>query len=250
MKKFIIPVLALSLFNLAFTSGDFTVNRASGEYYNDDLIYYKKSDGKYAVIDVNEESEFEMDYRVYGTGKNNEVVDEIFEGAFDDCDFILTLMISNKITTIPEDFFENLDLTTIYFTGSESEWNTYNFTTSDNVKFYACDEGFINYWNTYIRSDVNTNICDISTEVYDELLRLYNELEMGDYERVNAYEDKSGSTIEESMEYLDELFNPKEKPKQEELPRDTTLALVVVIAIFGMSSIAIFYLLKQKDIIH
>ena len=42
----------------------------------------------------------------------------------------------------------------------------------------------------------------------------------------------------------------KEKPKQEELPRDTTLALVVVIAIFGMSSIAIFYLLKQKDIIH
>lgn len=252
MKKIIfLLALIFSTTSLFSTKESFSGVKASENInYQEHFTYELKENGNYKINGLNSSFLDRTNYRIYATSDiTNTVVDEISLDIFSSCPNIETLMISKDISTIPNNFFSNLNLEKVYFTGSLDEWSSYNFLDTVNVFDYACDEGFINYWNKYVRVDENSNICNITNEIYEKVSSLYESLDMADYERVNAYKDASGETIEDSMEYLDDLFNQEEKPKQEELPKDTTLALVIVIAIFGMSSIAIFYLLKKKEII-
>ena len=251
MKKICLVPLFLSALTLGAFGQDFVAVDATSNDYAECFNIEEKSDGTYKIVSVKDEYTSSTYLRIYSNYVDSQIViNEISEGIFDSCSSLSTVMISNKISTIPQYFFENTPNLTVEFTGSIKEWNSYNFTTEVTVFDYACDEGFINFWNTYVRVNENSNICDISTETYQKLMTLYSRLSMDDYETVNEYVDVKGDSIKKSIEYLKDLFEPKEKPTQDELSKDTTLTLVVIIAIFGMSAIAIFYLLKMKGIIN
>ena len=67
---------------------------------------------------------------------------------------------------------------------------------------------------------------------------------------VDEYEDLGGEKIGDSIKYLNAYFAPEEPAsKNTEIDKTTTLSIVVGIAVFGMTSIAIFYLLMKKNII-
>lgn len=254
MKKLALTLLPI-LFGLTIANPSFdmvevkaTEPGISQNYYDGSFILEEKPSGTYKIVGLDETNKY--DYRVYSNRKDGKIVDEIASNAFDLASNVTEIMISKDILSIGDNSYLFDKVEYIHFTGSLTEWESYQIDTDAVIFDYACDEGFINYWNTFIRPVKDTSICDIGETLYQELLSKYNALTTYDYEIVNAYEDIAGETIEESMDYLDEFYNPKEKPKSEELPKDLTLILIICISVFGMSMIAIFYLLKKKDIIH
>ena len=249
MKKIAFALICLSLgFSIVNPGFNLTKVNAFNDGYDSSFVYEEKSSGTYKITGITDTSLTNL--RVYGESSDNKIVDEIDHNAFTSLSNLDSIMISKDIDLIYSDSLDFSNLDYLYYTGSIGEWNSNNIQSSAVIYDYAFDEGFINYWNLYVRPTKDESICNIGEAKYKELLNRYNALPTEDYHRVNEYEDLAGETIEESMEYLDEFFNPKEKPKSEELPKDLTLILIICISVFGMSMIAIFYLLKKKDIIH
>lgn len=228
---------------------DLTCVSALNEDYTSHFNYEEKTNGKYKITSLKDEYKNKEELRLYSYVDENIIVDEVNPDIFNDCITLKSVMLSKDILTVPTSLFDELNLDVINFTGSSSEWSILNIQTTVEVNEYACDEGFINYWNLYVRPTNTSNICDVSLETYNYVSSLYSSLSNRDFDIVKNYEDLAGETIEESMEYLKNLFNPDPVAPQEELPQNLTLALVVIITVIGMSSIAIFYQLKEKSII-
>jgi len=164
-----------------------------------------------------------------------------------------TLMISNGITTIDENALEGATVSEIKFTGSKEEWTALNFVTSLDVTYYQCDEGFINYWNIYVRPEATSNICDVSEDTYNTLKSMYAILNASDRSVVDSYSDSANETIKDSMAYLKSTYTSSVDTSTETdlttLEQETYIGIIAAISIFGMSSISIFYLFKRKGII-
>lgn len=250
MKKLLIP-LSLSLLFVAatFSGNDFQIVHASENPYVYCFEYEEKSNGNYIVKNVEYGNLADDDLRIYGN-VDGHVVDEIDINCFNDVHYLSSLMISNNIEIIPQGTLDIVTLTEIRFTGGLDEWADIGYTTNLPVYEYSFDEGFINYWNKFIRPEADTSICDVSNEQYTELLNLYNNLSAFDKSVVDSYVDKGNESIGDSMKYLKAFFAPEEPKKNTaEIDKKTTLSIIVGIAVFGMTSIAVFYLLMKKNII-
>ena len=166
--------------------------------------------------------------------------------AFDNCQFE-SIMISSSVRSVAATF--PASLLTINYTDSMDD---INFDIPDNITVneYACDEGFLNYWTNYIRPDIDGTICNVNKDNYLKMKQLYMSLSDGDKESVNAKEDGDG-TIKESIDFLDSHFASPSgtKTKEKEISQQSMLTLILVIASFGMTSIGVFYFLKDKQVI-
>lgn len=251
MKR-ILPLLLVPLFLTGFSQ----INRQNqplsqeNEGYLELEIIDASNPNVYKVIGLNDTTLKE--YRIYHEYDDGVIIDEISDNAFNHVNNTFTVLISNLVSSFTSDLFTNPYLTAINFTGSQTEWANKNIATAKTVNYYQKDEGFVNYWNTYVRPDSESDICSIQIDGYRTLKNMYNALGARDLIKVNAYVDASGSTIEDAVLYLKSYFQDDSESHQSpsnQMSQDTTIGLIVGIAFFGMTTISIFYLLKRKGII-
>ena len=179
-------------------------------------------------------------FRIY----SNSGITSVAADAFTGCS-VNSIMISDTV----QNFYPVLNEGTIV--NLTKEKSAYNFDLPNNlvINEYACDEGFINYWNLYIRNNVDQSICNVSREHYVKIKNFYSNLSNGDKLTVNNISDGTG-TIEESLKYLDGHFNSSPSQKvNREIPKTVMITVILVIASFGMTAIGIFYVLKDKKVI-
>lgn len=166
--------------------------------------------------------------------------------AFDGCQFE-SLMISSSVRSVNADY--PVSLLTINYTGSLDDIN-FDIPNNIAVNEYACDEGFLNFWANYIRPDIDGTICNVNKDNYLKMKQLYLNLSNDDKSVINDKEDGDG-TIKDSIEFLDSHFASPSgtKTKEKEISQKSMLTLILVIASFGMTSIGVFYFLKDKQVI-
>lgn len=247
IKNFIIALfcsLSLMISNHSFSSPLSLPN-------NNDLNLEIKENDHFKVIGVNDSSLSQI--RIYYD--ENQIIDEIAEGAFASCFQLQSVMISYCVTIMPNNFFNDANnhqnFTDIYYTGTEQEWQSLDYSTDYRVSFEACDEGFIRLWNRDVRPLETSNVCDIGKAKYDEIISLYENLSDEDKAIVNDYEDLKGATIAESLSFLRGHFSDSTNAIGEprEVSSDTMISFILIIAVGGMTFIMIFYYLKDKKII-
>ena len=179
-------------------------------------------------------------FRIY----SNSGITSVSANAFDGCT-VESIMISNVV----QEFAPTLNEGTIV--NLTNERSTYHFDLPDNlvVNEYACDEGFVNYWDQYIRNNVDESICNVSRDHYNKIKTLYSNLSQQDKLTVDYISDGTG-TIEDSLKYLDSHFNSSPSQKtNKEISQTAMITVILVIASFGMTAIGIFYVLKDKKVI-
>jgi len=218
---------------------------------NDNLVLESKENGHYKLLGVTDSNVSEI--RIY---YNEEFyVDEIAPGAFDSALTLESVMISYTVTSIPSPLFTTPEnhpsFSTINYTGSDAEWNDLNYLTSYTVFSNACDEGFIRMWNRDVRPQENSNVCDITREIYERVIELYETLSETDRQVVSDYVDLAGSKISDSISNLRTVFDKQETSPSEnrEVSSSTMISFVIIIAVVGMTFIMVFYYLKDKNII-
>lgn len=250
MKKFIFPVLSiLTIYGLSLFNPSFNNVKAEENPYTSDFVYELKDDDTYLLKEVREESKDKTSLRLYGT-YNDVVVSEIATDLFSECTNLEKVMVSSNFKALPSGLMELDTITTIEYTGSLEEFNNLDYLTNKRVIEYCCDEGFINYWNKFVRPTPTSSICDITENTYDYLMSKYEVLNSYDEAIVDNYVDLGGEKISDSIEYLEVLFSPTEPTNNKtEISKSVTLSIIIGVAIFGMTSIAIFYLLMKKNII-
>ena len=240
VKALFLPFLLLS--------GFFALSDApTKEDYKNALTTTQKENGNYKLTAV-DDSSFASEFRIYHY--DDLVIDEIDDSAFSSTTFT-TLGLTNSVKIVSDAAFNGTSINIINFTGSEEEFValglTHQFT---HIYYYAIDEGFINFWNTYIRPEANSDICEISKETFYKVSALYKSLSDDDLNVVNATTDKGGAKIKDSMKELNRRFaNATPTQPKEEWNQRGAITLIIVIAVIGMTSITIFFLLKTKKII-
>lgn len=223
--------------------------RSSPADFKDHLLTSPNSRGNLTLDGVNA-SGLGSQLRIYHY--NDLVIDEVSDTAFSGTSFT-SLMLTNSITIIHNAAFEGTSIAKLYFTGSEEEYNNLNLTyfASSAVSYYAFDEGFMNYWNKNVRPNSDSNICNISKATYLEVYGLYKNLGEDDLSNVDATKDLSGATIKDSMKELIRVFGATENSNQhDEWNQTSAITFIIIIAVLGMTSITIFFLLKTKNIIN
>ena len=117
-------------------------------------------------------------------------------------------------------------------------------------------DDFISYWKEDFRKDETGEIipiCDITYASYTEMYSRYVVLSNEDREIVNKTPDyEEGYTIEDSVKELIRIHSNHTGTKESEkrtLNQSSTIIIIVVIAVFGMSTICVFFVLKNSKII-
>ncbi len=239
VKAFFLPFLLLS--------GLFSFSAAPSKAdYRDALTTVQKENSNYKVTAI-DDTGFGDEFRIYHY--DDLVIDEIADSAFSGTSFTM-LGLTNSVKTINAVAFEGTSINYINFTGSEEEYAALNIPSTIKYSCYAIDEGFINFWDTFIRPEANSDICEISKETYYKVSALYKSLSDDDLTSVNVSIDKSGAKIKDSMKELNRRFAEATpaQPKEEWNQRGA-ITLIIVIAVIGMTSITVFFLLKTKKII-
>ena len=193
---------------------------------------------------------FTGQYRLYHY--DDVVIDEVGDNAFAGAAF-KTLVLTNAVTHISDAVFENApNIKNLKFTGSEEEYQALGLTHEfEYISYYSVDEGFINYWNKNIRPDASTNICNISQTTFGEIYDKYKSLDETDLDYVNSYVDKGNAKISDSMkELINHFKTPSNAQKNDEWNQTGAITLIIFIAVLGMTSITVFFLLKTKHIIN
>ena len=182
----------------------------------------------------------------------DQLIDEVSNDAFLNTNFS-SLVLTNAVKYIDELAFENApSINRLKYTGSELEFQALELTSEfqNGISYYSCDEGFINYWNENIRPNENSNICDITQATFSEVYSLYKSLSNEDLEIVDSYVDLANAKISDSMKELISVFTKTPNaPKNTEWNQTGAITLIMIIAVIGMTSITVFFLLKTKNII-
>ena len=109
---------------------------------NSNLILEVNERGNYTVTGVYDSFTTSEEIRIYN--QNDLIIDEIKDGAFDNCLNLESLMITRSIKYVTDLAFVDT-ITTLNFTGSEVEYASLNLAKQfESLNYYACDEGFIN----------------------------------------------------------------------------------------------------------
>ncbi len=183
-----------------------------------------------------------QEIRIYS---DNNIV-EVAADAFDGCSFT-SIMVSDTV----ERFYPVLsDGVILNLTKDKASYN-FELPTNVQINEYACDNGFINYWNENIRNKVTRTICDVDKTHYDYVKNLYNNLNWYDQIVVNNTPDGTNN-IKESLAYLDSHFNGTAPLPMtaKEISQSVMITVILVIASFGMTAIGVFYVLKDKRVIN
>ena len=180
-------------------------------------------------------------FRIY----SNSGITSVAANAFDGCT-VDSIMIADTV----QQFYPVLSEGTVVNLTKDKV--SYNFDLPNDliINEYACDEGFINYWDLFIRNNVDKSICNVSREHYIQIKTLYSNLSSQDKLTVDGTSDGTG-TIKDSMNYLNSHFNstPSQNSNRE-IPQTVMITVILVIASFGMTAIGIFYVLKDKKVIN
>lgn len=205
--------------------------------------------GNYTVTGVKDFAIDNEELKIYYDQDN--VIDEISDDAFVTCTNLNTLVLSYSITHINNAaLIDSID--TIKYTGSQDQFDALNLTKEGiDVYTYASDEGFINFWNTYIRPEADSNICQITREIYNATYARYTDLSVSEREIVDAATDIANEKIGLSMVALINYFkgNPQPSNKGTTWNQKGAISFIIVVAVIGMTSICVFYLMKAKQII-
>ena len=218
------------------------------EDYKSALITQPNERGNYTLIGV-DDSSFGSEFRLYHY--DDLLIDEVSDTAFNGTTFT-SLMLTRSVTYIDDDVFDNAsNIKNLFFTGSETEYQSLNLSHSfTGISYYAKDEGFIYFWNTEIRPTKDTNICSISKATFNKVYSLYKQLDKNDLQTVDNYVDLAGAKIADSMKQLVNYFaESKPSRKNDEWNQAGAITLIIFIAVLGMTSITVFFLLKTKHII-
>lgn len=220
----------------------------SAQDYRAALTTVQNERGNYTLTGV-DASSFGNEFRLYHY--DDLVIDEVSDTAFNGTTFS-TLMLTYSVTHIDNTVFENAsNIKNIYFTGSEAEYQALNLAHSfTSVSYYSKDEGFILFWNREIRPTKDTNICSINKATFNQVYSMYKQLDKNDLKVVDNYEDLGGAKISDSMKQLVNHFSEsKPSRKNDEWNQTGAITLIIFIAVLGMTSITVFFLLKTKHII-
>ena len=203
--------------------------------YSDDLTVNNNQ-----LVEVNDKSALEV--RIY----KDKGVTSVANGAFDGCSFN-KIMISSTVREVISIFPDNI---VINYTSSLDDI-AFDIPNNVFVNEYACDEGFLNYWTTYIRPNIDGSICNVQKNDYLRMKELFMNLSNYDRQIVSNTNDGSGS-IAASITYLDRHFSDSPQGgnnKEKEISQSVMITLILIIASFGMTSIGLFYFLKDKKVI-
>ena len=117
-------------------------------------------------------------------------------------------------------------------------------------------DGFLTYWREDFRKDEQGEIipiCNIKYQEYSVMYSRYVTLSSEDKIVVDATPDyEEGYTIKDSIKELVRLHGSKRNSTNEErrtLDQSSTITIIVVIAVFGMSVICIFFVMKNTNLI-
>ena len=216
---------------------------------NSNLILEVNERGNYTVTGVYDSFTTSEEIRIYN--QNDLIIDEIKDGAFDNCLNLESLMITRSIKYVTDLAFVDT-ITTLNFTGSEVEYASLNLTKQfESLNYYACDEGFINYWNDNVRPSKGISICDMTKDDFQKLYKLYQNLTISDRKNVNDAVDVEGEKIGESMNVLIDQFKAPQSSnnKTSEWKQSGAITFIIIVAVIGMTSICVFFLMKTKQII-
>lgn len=116
-------------------------------------------------------------------------------------------------------------------------------------------EVFIDYWKEDFRKDDNgeiISICDITLASYKEMYGKYvllSDVARSEVDVTPDYEE--GYTIKDSIKELVTHYESDTKAdnKKAKLNHSSTIIIIVVVAVFGMSVICVFFALKNGNII-
>ncbi len=132
----------------------------------------------------------------------------------------------------------------ISYASNEILWTLPKYESGNEYTY----EGFITLWNDIV---VTGSVCDVSKENYLILNSYYTKLKVADRVAVDEYVfDVEGEyTIKDGMNQLAALYSIAPEYRTSSLDQNTTLILVVVIALIGMTAICVFYSFKDNEII-
>lgn len=218
--------------------------------YSDAFNYEKNSRNTFSVTSISSSHINDTDIRIYKE-YNDIVVDEVKDNALSGS-AARTLMLSSFITYISNNAFNGMNnLRVLYYTGSSAQYESLNLSYAfDEINYYALDEGFINFWNENIRREASTDICVIDKSQYAEIISRYNRLSTDDLLVVDSYTDLAGAKIKDSIKQLNSIFaSSSNKVEDNEWNQTGAITLIIIIAIIGMTSICVFFLLKERKVI-
>ena len=149
-----LPLLFFSLsnsFNKNNVNNEYVIHNGTIESVKDDYLNLKE-------------------YRIYFN--QEELITSISSSAFLNCNNLESLMLTTSIENISSSAFNFESIKEIHYTGSKKEFEEKNFPFSSSSKIYeySYDEGFLNYWDEFIRPNKDSNICLISKSTYYEML--------------------------------------------------------------------------------
>ena len=117
-------------------------------------------------------------------------------------------------------------------------------------------EEFLQYYKEEFRKDNSgkiINICDITYASFREMYAKYIALNDEDRKVVDSTLDyEEGYTIKNSIDTLLDRFSEAQKSSSNSkrtLDQSSSIIVIVVIAVFGMSTICVFFVLKNGNII-
>ena len=145
---------------------------------------------------------------------------------------------------------------TFFLAPAQAKEETFNYEKEAVfvIKSSESDE-FINYWQNDFRKREDGTIipiCDISKDDFTMMYYShYSPLSEQDKKIVNATNDfEEGYTIKDSINQLAAMYaNHNNDNGKSNLDQSTGIIVVVSIAIFGVSTISIFFIFKQKKFI-
>ena len=124
-----------------------------------------------------------------------------------------------------------------------------------DIKSVESDE-FLSYWQNDFRKDDNDDIipiCDIKYEDYTVMYTKYAALNNVDREIIDSTPDyEDGFTIKDSIVELVRIYGKRKNTsdlQKHTLNQSSAITIIVVIAVFGMSVICLFYVMKNNNLI-
>ena len=236
-----------TLLALALLASPLLINNApKAQLVNDGLIVKQNERGNYTLTGVSSVNSEEI--RIYYN--ESKIIDEISDTAFTTCTQLNSLMISKCVLYVNDAAFID-SISTVNYTGSQEQFEALNITKEfANTNYYACDEGFINYWNEKVRTSAEVSICDMSKSDFQALYALYSNLSLTDRKTVDESKDIANEKIGESMAVLINQFKtPQSSQPKNEWKQSGAITFIIIVSVIGMTSICIFFLLKTKQII-
>ena len=131
----------------------------------------------------------------------------------------------------------------------------YNQIPAISAKFSQKSDDFLSYWKDDFRKNDQGKIipiCDITYNEYTVMYEKYVALDNADRVIVDKTPDyEEGYTIKDSIKQLVNMYAGHTDPKENKrvLTKSTSIIIIVVIAVFGMSTICVFFVLKNNKII-